>query len=33
MALFGNRWDEVLQADLESESYLRLREFLKEEYA
>lgn len=33
MIFFGNRWDEILQADLESENYNRLREFLKEEYA
>jgi len=33
MTVFGNRWDEVLRQDLESESFARLREFLKEEYA
>ena len=33
MVFFGNRWDEILQEDLESELYTRLREFLKEEYA
>ncbi len=33
MVFFGNRWDEILQEDLESEHYRKLREFLKEEYA
>ena len=33
MTVFGNRWDEVLRQDLESESFARLRAFLKEEYA
>ena len=33
VTVFGNRWDEVLRQDLESESFARLREFLKEEYA
>lgn len=33
MTVFGNRWDEVLRQDLESESFTRLRAFLKEEYA
>ncbi len=32
MALFGNRWDDILKNDLESENYRKLREFLKEEY-
>ena len=33
MAIFGNRWDDILKEDLESPSYLQLRQFLKEEYA
>ena len=33
MVFFGNRWDNILQEDFESELYTRLREFLKEEYA
>ena len=33
MVFFGNRWDDILQADLESENYRLLREYLKEEYA
>ena len=33
MVFFGNRWDDILQADLESENYRLLREYLKGEYA
>lgn len=33
MAIFGNRWDDILKEDLESPSYQQLRQFLKEEYA
>ncbi len=33
MVLFGNRWDDILREDLESEHYQTLRAFLKEEYA
>ena len=33
MVFFGNRWDDILQADLGSENYRLLREYLKEEYA
>lgn len=33
MALIGNQWDELLADQFRSEYYLRLREFLKQEYA
>ena len=33
MVHIGNSWDEILKEDFESENYLRLREFLKEEYS
>ena len=33
MAIFGNRWDDILKEDLESPSYQQLRQFLREEYA
>ena len=33
VTVFGNRWDEVLRQDLESENFAQLRAFLKEEYA
>lgn len=33
MNLIGNQWDEILQAELESESFARLQAFLQEEYA
>lgn len=33
MVFFGNHWDDILQADLESENYAQLRQFLREEYA
>ena len=33
MNFFGNRWDDILQADLSGENYAQLRAFLKEEYA
>lgn len=33
MVHIGNSWDEILAEDFASESYLKLREFLKEEYA
>ena len=32
MVHIGNSWDEILKEDFESENYLKLREFLKEEY-
>ena len=32
MVHFGNVWDEVLAGEFEKEYYLRLRDFLKEEY-
>ena len=32
MVHIGNSWDEILKEDFESDSYLKLREFLKEEY-
>ena len=32
MVHIGNSWDEILKEDFESESYLKLREFLKQEY-
>lgn len=32
MSLFGNRWDDILRGELESESFRRLRDFLDEEY-
>ena len=32
MVRIGNNWDTLLKNDFESESYLQLREFLKEEY-
>jgi len=32
MVNIGNSWDEILKEDFESESYLALREFLKQEY-
>ena len=33
MVFFGNRWDDILKDDLESENYRQLRQFLREEYA
>ena len=33
MELLGNRWDEILHDELESESFRRLQEFLRAEYA
>ena len=33
MVHLGNSWDSVLAADFQSESYLQLRQFLKQEYA
>lgn len=33
MVKFGNDWDEVLKGEFEKEYYLKLREFLKEEYS
>ena len=32
MVNIGNSWDQILKEDFESESYLKLREFLKQEY-
>ena len=32
MVSFGNDWDEILRGEFEKEYYLRLRDFLKEEY-
>ncbi len=32
MVKFGNDWDEILKGEFEKEYYLKLREFLKEEY-
>ena len=32
MVNFGNDWDEILKGEFEKEYYLRLRDFLKEEY-
>ena len=32
MVNIGNSWDQILKEDFESESYLNLREFLKQEY-
>lgn len=33
MVHIGNDWDTILAPEFSSESYLRLREFLKREYA
>ncbi len=33
MVHFGNEWDELLKGEFEKEYYLKLREFLKEEYS
>ena len=33
MVSFGNDWDEVLRGEFEKEYYIKLRQFLKEEYA
>ena len=33
MVTFGNEWDELLKDEFEKEYYLRLRAFLKQEYA
>lgn len=33
MDIFGNQWDTVLRAELESEGFRRLQDFLREEYA
>lgn len=33
MVSFGNNWDEVLRGEFEKEYYIKLRQFLKEEYA
>ncbi|MEG2273956.1 MAG: uracil-DNA glycosylase [Clostridia bacterium] len=32
MVAIGNSWDNILKADFESENYLKLHQFLKEEY-
>ncbi|MEG2688686.1 MAG: uracil-DNA glycosylase [Clostridia bacterium] len=32
MVTIGNSWDNILKADFESENYLKLHQFLKEEY-
>ena len=29
MVFFGNRWDDILKDDLESENYRQLRQFLR----
>lgn len=33
MVHFGNDWDEILKGEFEKEYYLKLREFLKQEYS
>ena len=33
MVHFGNSWDRILEGEFEKEYYLKLREFLKEEYS
>lgn len=33
MVHIGNSWDEILKDEFKSEYYLKLREFLKKEYA
>ena len=33
MAVLGNRWDEILREELESESFRHLQDFLQAEYA
>lgn len=33
MVFFGNDWDEILKGEFEKDYYLKLRAFLKEEYA
>ena len=32
MVVIGNDWDEVLEGEFDKEYYLKLREFLKDEY-
>ena len=33
MVQIGNRWDEILKGEFEKEYYLKIREFLKQEYS
>lgn len=33
MVNFGNKWDEILKNEFDKEYYIKLREFLKEEYS